>query len=1015
MSDAYLLQLFGVMPLRNSNFAIWTYHVSWSTSASLFHSRPQQIASRRMALELSSNIDIQSPDRYPDLAEIQSTQLDRPANGDVQYVFTDVAPDVASPLRLAFVAPAKADAFAAARLLLRPAAGLPWSALPVVLSASDPAAFQQIITAPAETLSGTTTPPGDAVVLVHSSRAIAKATHVPIAVPEDASGRAVQKRAFVQHLLLQEGEVAAALQALAASADVAQGSASAADLAAVLQPFEHSSKARLPPIATFSAVPFEALRALGQAVVKLRSQALEQDNTARRNTLLRAAVQANNGLVANATPFFSDFGMLNLERLEMAPAGIERGELVATIPLAPGETTAVVQKEWSVTTKEFTSIVTDSLENFSETGVTDNTELAQSTTSQIQHANQFNVTGTVSGGIPLISGSATSSFAAQDSASQSATDSRKHASMVTQKASSRTKQEHKVTISTTTVTGTSETTTRQLVNPSKTDPIRIDYFSLMRRWRVRLYRYGLRATFDIVIPEPAGQLRGAYAELARWRSQLGPFTFPVTHDEIKPDNDHYKVLAEQYGADVSPPPPVPAPISVNDNPGAGNDWHFVKLNFEVPQGCEISLIHLFADIGTLKGAGDPNIVVEGTSPLVRHQIAGGGVVDEDLPNFRTGGTGAQTVYFNLIDVGPAFIELRVSLRPTADAVAHWRNDTWQALFNAAQTQYFASQQDIAAKVGALEDQLNSVDTLTLRREESDEIMKGALRFLLGPGFDFMPGTVDDAIKGSSGIKPPDPRYGQVDPVHGVAFTGSDFLMRPLQQLELQEYEGLVRFINQAIEWENVVSFLYSYFWDMPESWEFIRQIRHPDANRQAFLRAGSARVVLTVRKGWEDAWLRFVDGMGPSDTSPRLTIAQEIAAYDSRNYPGIPPANSNEAAVRLQDAVYSTTSTEVNGPVNGMVLDLQSAKGFTVGARVLVDSGVHIRADQFGWQEEAIVTGISGNAITLKSLLYSHGGDSASYVVMQPGEKGTLIAEWNEYTPTSGTDIAVTSNLATIA
>jgi hypothetical protein len=39
--------------------------------------------------------------------------------------------------------------------------------------------------------------------------------------------------------------------------------------------------------------------------------------------------------------------MLNLERIEMSPAGLERGELLATIPLAPKERTSVVQKEWS--------------------------------------------------------------------------------------------------------------------------------------------------------------------------------------------------------------------------------------------------------------------------------------------------------------------------------------------------------------------------------------------------------------------------------------------------------------------------------------------------------------------------------------------------------------------------------------------------------------------------------------------------------------------------------------------
>ena len=77
----------------------------------------------------------------------------------------------------------------------------------------------------------------------------------------------------------------------------------------------------------------------------------------------------------------------------------------------------------------------------------------------------------------------------------------------------------------------------------------------------------------------------------------------------------------------------------------------------------------------------------------------------------------------------------------------------------------------------------------------------------------------------------------------------------------------------------MVTFLYSYFWDVPPSWPFIRNTRHPDPTRQAFLRAGSARVVLTVRKGWEERWMRFAEG-GSIDASipaPYLTIAQEIA------------------------------------------------------------------------------------------------------------------------------------------
>ncbi|WP_280208643.1 hypothetical protein, partial [Nocardia cyriacigeorgica] len=50
----------------------------------------------------------------------------------------------------------------------------------------------------------------------------------------------------------------------------------------------------------------------------------------------------------------------------------------------------------------------------SETGVTDNTDIAQSTSSLTKHSNHFNITGTVQGGSPYFSGPTTTGFTAQD-------------------------------------------------------------------------------------------------------------------------------------------------------------------------------------------------------------------------------------------------------------------------------------------------------------------------------------------------------------------------------------------------------------------------------------------------------------------------------------------------------------------------------------------------------------------------------------------------------------------------
>src|SRR5262249_795993 len=118
-------------------------------------------------------------------------------------------------------------------------------------------------------------------------------------------------------------------------------------------------------------------------------------------------------------------------------------------------------------------------------------------------------------------------------------------------------------------------------------------------------------------------------------------------------------------------------------------------------------------------------------------------------NFLAGGRGHQTVTFftnGTSHTDPSWVGLTVNLATSHEKIDQWRNDVWNSLYNAAQTHYIADQQAIQARILELEAQLNNVDTLTLRREESDEVMKGVLRFLLGPRFEFMPAKVVDAIK-----------------------------------------------------------------------------------------------------------------------------------------------------------------------------------------------------------------------------------------------------------------------------
>ncbi|MER5807391.1 hypothetical protein ABT143_04200 [Streptomyces sp. NPDC002033] len=881
-----------------------------------------------------------------------------------------------------------------------------------------------------------------------------KATLVQLEAPPPSTGQALLKSAFARRLALSGAELEAVRARLSgaerAGARTGDGQAEPVpdevfDLLGAATPAPAAlggpAAAPLPPppASAFTAVPMAALTAVGNALIEVRRAAAATPGADRAESelALRTAVVATRSLEANAVA--PNIGWINLERMEMAPAGLERGELIATIPLAPLEETAVTHKEWSVQTKEFSSIVTDSLENTSETGVTDNTELAQSTSSQAQHSNQFNVTGTVRGGIPVISGSASSSFTAQDSTSQSATESTKHATELTKKASSRAKQEHKVTISTTTVTGSSEASTRTLRNASQTDAVRIDYFSLMRKWRVRLYRYGLRLTYDLVVAEPGAALRKSYKELEALRRQIGPFQFDVPHAEITDailtaqheTQPHHLVLAERYGAVVPDPPQPPSPPQFSvDAPDSDEARIFTPEPLEIPDGYRIKSLYLWFSSASRSGNEYKyRLEVLGSSYSMTEAYGDHGPIDLTLPQwggFQLHATGKVPISFRLgynrhtsLKVVAQVEEIPVGGEPapgTAPANTRvrerWQAAVWNALRDAAQNQYYSQQQDVAARISALEERINNVDTLTLRREESDEVMKGVLRALLGPGFDFMPQEVIDLFVSAG-----------VDLEHGIGFDGNSLGWSAADWAVFRRHESDVRFLNQAIEWENVVTFLYSYFWDVPPSWDFVRQIQHADANRQAFLRSGCARVVLTVRKGWEQEWVKFVEGgfhhqdPPPSQPPPYyLSIAREVAAYDDRNYPGIPPANPGRSAVRLEDAVYTTCATPLvpnpSDPRGPVTIKVESAAGFLVGATVVIDV-----ADERGLQESQSIVAVNADRgqIVVGMLSQPHSPSPSAIPVLQPGTKGALIAEWNEYTPSSGTDIAVTSNLGSIA
>jgi hypothetical protein len=281
-------------------------------------------------------------------------------------------------------------------------------------------------------------------------------------------------------------------------------------------------------------------------------------------------------------------GRLHLERIETTPAGVERGELINSVPLSPAESITISHKEWSTKTDEFQTIIQDSFEGYSEEGVSEKNDISMASDSQSQHSTSLNIGASYSGFGATVSTSF--GYAANDSRTQK--ESRNQSVALTRKASARTRKEHKYSVKISSVSGEEDASSRVIKNPSDTDPMRIDYYQLIRKWKCELFRYDLRMTYDIVIPNPGLALAKKLEELYNLDKEIETeFKFDVSISEIDPYNpSSWLALAEIYNAgNINP---LPSPIErermiPHDSGfvGAGDDLDesvFKTISFHVP-------------------------------------------------------------------------------------------------------------------------------------------------------------------------------------------------------------------------------------------------------------------------------------------------------------------------------------------------------------------------------------------------------------------------------------------------
>lgn len=572
-------------------------------------------------------------------------------------------------------------------------------------------------------------------------------------------------------------------------------------------------------------------------------------------------------------------GYLHLERLQFTPQAARRGDLVYSVTLMPGETVRITERTWSRTEREFTDVVSNMVETESEDTLNERTELSQTSREEQSHQMAFSASLTASGNFGMVSIGTNLGLNLNTQTQRHEEFSSKRSRDLTRRASSRAKKEQKTTFRMLSATETETTNFRELTN-NATDAVRWDFHRIVRAWEVSLYRYGIRLTYDLTIPEPGSYLLRHYKEIERLETEIErPPTIPNVTGLTPESWDRWQAM---YNMPIEAPPrnvEISGAQVVNYG-GANNTLTASTVELIIPDGYYIDDTSCTADPAIDAYKDDNNTRISRTDMLTTRNRG-------RLHDRKVTGTFSwqfTTWWYHDPNQGAAATaSIRATAKPLPQTIETWRNKAFTMLVDTIRARHEETRAELTRKVESIRRYLAQYGTLDLRRLEREELMKGVLRWILGPQFNFYPSDLPQNLQAlQAGITsdiesgPDNERF----PGLYTATTGA-ISNREVWQAVLQ-HGRIIAFLHHAIEWENISYILYPYFWTNHDRWHFKQQLQHVDDQHWQFLRAGAARVVLTIRPGFEEAWMQFADtgeiALVEEGSTPYWPIAQEVKA-----------------------------------------------------------------------------------------------------------------------------------------
>ncbi len=515
--------------------------------------------------------------------------------------------------------------------------------------------------------------------------------------------------------------------------------------------------------------------------------------------------------------------------------GYEREEIAHVENVMATETRRRIHRTLDRVTETHTTEVETSAETTRDLESTERSELSSEMDRSVSESMSLSLGTSISASYgPVVSVDASADFSYETAKEESSRIASNFTQEVIDKSVTTMTERRKEVTTITILAETEETNSHGFENTAANgDHIIGVYRWLSQRWKAQILNYGRRLMMEFMVPEPAAVWNKSQEQNLEVETIASPPPdFNILPTQITISN--YDNYAHTYGAsNLTPPPPTTQYINATiDIPESfrgtiGNKEYDVKSKIQtipLPDGYVATHVHAKVEYGTfVKDKNDEPHKVKVIAGGIRAMNCEDGDGFGDLDSIRD----SLEVAVYLYDVTNAVVALKIWCDRTDEHYASWQMENYARLRDANAQAQSAYEADLAGAKNSQSVLQSDMHPDRKRVIEREELKRGALNLLTRQGFEDFDSVSDDNI--------------------------------PAIDVDEAMKEGrFVSFFEQAFEWINMTYLFYPYFWGNKDRWYDRLGLTDSDTDFEAFRRAGSARVQVPVRPGFERAIIFYL-------------------------------------------------------------------------------------------------------------------------------------------------------------